>query len=61
MTTQYMALKYDMKSLTVKIKLKHHSMKFTMLLENKRNKTGQRPKAPYEVSKTEIKIVLQTQ
>ncbi|HJG39659.1 terminase TerL endonuclease subunit [Staphylococcus sp. GDB20D115P1] len=26
-----------------------------VLLENKRNKTGERPKAPYEVSKTEIK------
>lgn len=28
---------------------------YDVLLENKRNKTGERPKAPYEVSKTEIK------
>lgn len=28
---------------------------YDVLLENKRNKTGKRPKAPYEVSKTEIK------
>ena len=28
---------------------------YDVLLEHKRNKTGERPKAPYEVSKTEIK------
>lgn len=28
---------------------------YDTLLDNKRNKTGERPKAPYEVSKTEIK------
>ncbi|MBF7022493.1 terminase TerL endonuclease subunit [Staphylococcus kloosii] len=28
---------------------------YDVLLENKRNKTGEKPKAPYEVSKTEIK------
>lgn len=28
---------------------------YDCLLEHKRNKTGERPKAPYEVSKTEIK------
>ncbi|MBI5972028.1 terminase TerL endonuclease subunit [Staphylococcus caledonicus] len=28
---------------------------YDVLLENKRNKTGERPKSPYEVSKTEIK------
>ncbi|SUM33773.1 Phage terminase large subunit [Staphylococcus gallinarum] len=34
---------------------------YDCLLEHKRNKTGERPKAPYEVSKTEIKIELQVQ